>query len=625
MLQAIRSKASSLVVKLLFGLLVISFGIWGIGDIFRTRGVDSTVATVGDRKIDAAQVNEAMREQLDQLRAMLRGAPIDLDQLKQHGFGDEVLQRLVNRDLVDSEISRLHLAVDEATVFKAIRADPSYHNAEGAFDPQVFKYILDRQHKTEVQLQATVNADLTRSQLISAVISGVAPPAELVDALSKLRDERRIAQVLTLPQSAAGTPGTPSDTDLAQTYEQHKGAFRIPELRGFTLGVLSIDDIAAHNLPTDEQLKKEYDQRTSEFTTPERRHIQQLLLPSEDKAKEASQALAGGKDFLAVAKDVAGMQEANVDLGMVTREDLPAKLADPVFALKLNEPTEPIADDFGWHILRVSEIKPEEIKPFDQVKDQLAKEVAKDAAGNEIAKTANQIDDKMAAGAVLADLVEPFGLKTTHFEAVDATGRDAAGKSIELPPARDEILRSAFATEQSQTSSLTEMGDSYFLVQVDKVTPETFKSAEEVHDQLVALWQADWRDKELEKQADAIAEQVNGGGDLDKIAGERKLTTVTSKPLQRAGGDPAVPPAAVAKIFDAKSGAAVTARGATGYVVAVVKEVLPPDPAQAVAAQTRLTQQLTPELQQDMFDQFDRALRERYPVTVNAENLARAF
>jgi peptidyl-prolyl cis-trans isomerase D len=626
MLQAIRSKASSLVVKILFGLLVISFGIWGIGDIFRTRGVDNTVATVGDRKIDAAEVNQAMRDAVEQLRAMFRGAPIDIEQLKQHGFGDEVLQRLVNRDLVDLEISRLRLAVDQDTVFKAIRADPAYHNGEGAFDPQVFKYQLDRQHKTEAQLQATVNADLTRSQLISAIVSGVAAPAALVDTLSKLRNERRVAEIATLPASAAGTPGAPSDADLAQTYEQHKGAFRVPELRSFTVGVLSLDDIAAHNEPTDEQLHAAYQERSADFTTPEQRHLQQMLLPNEAKAKEAADALAGGKDFVTVATEVAGMPAANVDLGSFTRDDLPAKLAEPVFALKLNETTAPIEDEVGWHILRVSEIKPEATKPFDEVKDTLAKDLAKDAAGNEIAKTANQIDDKMAGGAAFGDVVQGFGLKTTRLENVDANGHDAAGKTIDLPQPREDILRAAFSTDSGQTSPLTEMGENgYFLVQVDKVTPETFKPADEVHDQLVAFWQADWRDKTLEKQAGEIAEQVNAGGALDKIASERKLKTATSQPLQRSGGDTTVPPAAVAKIFEAKPGTAVVARSADGYVVAVVKEVLPPDPAQEGAAATRLSQQLTPELQEDLFQEFDKALRDRYPVTVNSANLARAF
>src|SRR5579883_497039 len=105
MLQVIRSKASSLIVKILFGLLVVSFGIWGIGDIFRNRSVDTTVATVGDRKIDTQELAQEVRQDAERIRGMFRGASLTPEQLKQFGVVDTALQRLVNRNLIDLEIS----------------------------------------------------------------------------------------------------------------------------------------------------------------------------------------------------------------------------------------------------------------------------------------------------------------------------------------------------------------------------------------------------------------------------------------------------------------------------------------------------------------------------------------
>src|SRR5258708_27961624 len=99
MLSALRSKASSLPVKLLFGLLVIAFAIWGIGDIFRNRGADTTVATVGSRKIDQHQLVQAINEDSEQLRGMFGAARPDPEQLKQPGIVDNALQPLINRGL----------------------------------------------------------------------------------------------------------------------------------------------------------------------------------------------------------------------------------------------------------------------------------------------------------------------------------------------------------------------------------------------------------------------------------------------------------------------------------------------------------------------------------------------
>jgi peptidyl-prolyl cis-trans isomerase D len=625
MLQSIRAWSNSLVVKLMFGGLILSFGVWGIGDIFRNRGVDTTVATVGGRKIDTQEVNRAVQESFDQMRNMFRGAPIDLEQLKQRGFVNDVLERIVDRDLVDLESVRLGLALGDATVRQAILSTRAFQDKDGTFDRNLYVNELAREHKSESEFESELRADLVRSQLASAVISGVAPPAELVDALYRLRAERRVAQVATVPASAVPEPGTPSDADLAAAYDQHKAAFRVPELRSFSLAVLSLEDLAAQIKPADDKLRDDYQQRLSEFRTPERRRLQQILVPDEAKAKAAAALLGGGKDFAEVAKEVAGTPADEVDLDYFTRDDLPPKLGEAAFALKLHATTEPIQDELGWHILRVTDIKPEETKSFDAVKAQLAADAARDAAGDEIATLANQIDDKLAGGASFADIVANFSLKVTKVENVDKEGRDADGNAVKLPQPTDDVLHVAFETAADQTSQLTELGQAgYFLLNVDKVTPETFKALDAVRPEVLSFWQADQRQAALEKTAADIAEQVNGGAKLADLAAARKLTVVTSKPLQRSGGDPAVPPALVAKLFEAKPGTAVYARAADGYAVAVVTDVMPPDPAQQGSEQEKLTQQLTPALQDDLFQEFNRALRDRYPVTVNPDALAHA-
>ena len=290
----------------------------------------------------------------------------------------------------------------------------------------------------------------------------MSPPEQLVDALYQLRAERRVAEVATVPATAVPAPGAPSDSDLAAAYDQHKADnFRVPELRSFSLAILGNDDIAKGIKPSDDKLREDYQARIAEFTTPERRHLQQILLPDEAKAKEAAQLLAGGKDFAEVAKEVAGMPADKLDLDFFARDDLPPKLGDAAFALKVNETTEPIEDELGWHILRVTEIKPEETTPFEAVKDKLAADAARDAAGDQVATMANSIDDKLAGGAAFADIVSSFGLKVTKSK---TSIRTAA-----MPPAsrwncRSPATRSSdrFRHRRGPDSQLSELGRRLF-------------------------------------------------------------------------------------------------------------------------------------------------------------------
>jgi len=626
MLQAIRSKASSFVVKLLFGILVVSFGIWGIGDIFRNRGTDTTVATVGGKKIDAQELNQEVRREAERLRAAMRGATLEPEQLKQFGIVDTSLQRLINRDLIDLEIDHLQLALGDDTVRQAIVANPAFHNQTGQFDRVLYKQLIANQRMSEAQFERQLRDDMVRVELNAAIGDGVTPPPELVDTLYKSRAERRVADVAVVPATAVPEPGMPDDADVTKTYEQHQDQFRVPELRSFGAGLLLLDDIAAGITVPEEKLREEYQARISEFHMPEQRHLQQLLLSDEAKAKEAADALAGGKDFAQVAQEYAGAAPDSLDLGFATRAEMPAALGDAAFALKPGEVTKPIEDSFGWHIVRVSEVKPEETEPFDAVKEKLAKDVARDMAGDQLAKQANQVEDAIAGGTPFAEIVQRFGLKLSKLENVDAGGRNAEGTPVELPQGGDAILRTAFSTAAGQVSQLGELGENgYYVVDVEKVTPSTVKPLDEVRAQVVELWQQETRDAALASLAKEIAGQVGEGKGLADLAKARSFQTFTTQPLPRSGGDPKVPPVLVARLFEAKPGGVVSAKGTDGYLVAQLKDILPPDTSTQAVGTARLSQQLGAQMQDDLLRQYDQALRDRYPVSIDQAAVARAF
>jgi len=626
MLQAIRSKASSFVVKLLFGILVVSFGIWGIGDIFRNRGVDTAVATVGGKKIDAQELNQEVRREAERLRAAMHGAQLEPEQLKQFGIVDTSLQRLINRDLIDLEIDHLQLALSDDTVRQAIIANPAFHTQAGQFDRILYKQLIANQHMSEAQFERQLREDMVRVELNAAIGDGVTAPPELVDTLYKSRAERRVADVAMVPTSAVPEPGTPNDGDVAKTYEQHQDQFRVPELRSFNTALLLLDDIAAGITVPEEKLREEYQNRISEFHAPEQRHLQQMLLSDEGKAKEAEAALAAGKDFAEVAKEVADATPESLDLGFTTREEMPPALGDAAFALKPGEVTKPIEDSFGWHIVRLVEVKPEETQPFEAVKEKLVKEVARDMAGDQIAKLANQVDDAVAGGTPFAEIVQRFGLKLSKIENVDAGGRNADGKPVDLPQGSDAILRTAFASPAGQVSQLNELGESgYYMVEVEKVTPSAMKPLDEVRQQVVALWQQETRDAALASLAKEIAGEVGEGKSLGDVAKVRSFQTFTTQPLPRSGGAPKVPPVLVARLFEAKAGGVVSAKGDDGYLVAQLKEILPPDPATEAAGTARLSQQLGAQMQDDLLREYDEALRDRYPVSIDQAAVARAF
>ena len=621
MLQAIRSKAETYIIKVLFALLTASFALWGIGDIFRNWGIDTSVAKVGSRDIGVDQVSKEARAEIDQLRQVLPNG-IDADQAKQLGILNTAVERIISGTLLDLETQRLHLLVSNDAIRQTIMNDPTFKGQQGSFDRARYIQLLAANQLNESTYEASVRTQMIRNQLTDAVSDGMSPPAAMIDALYRSRAERRIADIVTLTPTAVPAAPTPTDDQISAYYDAHKDAFRSPEERAITIATLRLDDVASTITVTPEKLKAEYDSRQGDYQQAEQRDIQQMLLPDEATAKAAKAQLDSGKDFASVAKTLANADAASTDLGWVKKDDLPEQLGGVAFSMPKGKASDPVQTTFGWHILMVTDIKQAATQSLDSVKDALTKDIQRDSAGDTIAKTANDIDDASAGGAAFEQIVQKFGLKTQTIATLDAQGRGADGKPVDLPQPSDAVLQAAFTAGQNETSPLSELGeDGYFLVHVDKVTPAEVRPLADAKKDVIVAWQAEQQKTALEKLAASMVGDVNGGKSLKDVAAAHKLTMTTSEPLSRTSDAPTAPPSLIAALFGAKPNGAVSAASGDNVVVAQLKSVQPADPAQDQAGVKQLTDQLSASMKSDMLDAYTRTLRTTFPVQINQTNL----
>ncbi len=625
MLQAIRSKAGSFVVKLLFVLLILTFGIWGIGDIFRTASSDTSIATVGDHSVRADELQTALRRALEQLSARF-GSAIDLQQAKQLGLIDQTLGQLIDRSLVDQEVARLKLDISDDLIRNVITANPNFRGSDGRFDRGLFNALLAANRLTEEQYVALLRHDIPRNDLLHAVTAGAVAPQSMVDLLYRYQNEKRTADIVSLPIAAVGDVGQPSETALKSFYEAHQDLFRAPEYRGFTVASLSPSDIAKDIEIPEAKLKDEYEQRQDELQLPERRDVEQILAPSEEKAKEAEAALAAGKDWREVATTIAGQDPDTIDLGLLKREEMPSALADAVFELPLNQPSEAVKTPLGWHILRTVKIEPPMTQTFDQTKAKLEADLTHQEAVDRIYKVANKVDDALAGGTTIEDVAAKFGLKTTATAAADASSHDLEDKPVALPASSDDVMKLAFATNEGQTSRVTETPDGAIVVlRTNKVIASAIKPLDEVKEKAVAAWQADQRRERVAKQAEELSAAVKPEAKLATIATEKGLKAATSPPfMRRPGRDDAVPPALVGKLFAAKPGEVVIGSDGTGSYVAQLDEVQRPENV-SQSATADLAREIAAGQQADLGQEFTQALRARFPVEIHREALDKLF
>jgi|HubBroStandDraft_1064217.scaffolds.fasta_scaffold00762_17 peptidyl-prolyl cis-trans isomerase D len=625
MLQLIRSKAGSFVVKVLFVLLIGSFGLWGVGDFLRQAPRDATVITVGSESFQGDRLQKEFQKSFERMRQMV-GGNLDIDQARAFGLAERTVDTMVANALFDQEANRLHVVIGDPQIAHEIAAIPGLKMPDGSVNRVAFLSGLAQARLTEAQYVAMTRDDLRRQTVDSVATATPNAPKVLVDLLYGIRDEHRVADYVFLATSAVKDLPAPDDSALHTYYDQHRDVFTAPEYRGFTALVLQNADVAASVTIDEEKLKAAYAERVGdadhpgEFVKPETRHVLQMLLPDEATAATAEQALAAGTDFAEVAKTIAKQDASTVDLGSVAKGDLPAEIAGAAFDAKLDEVTQPLHSALGWHVLKITGIVPGSVKSFDEAKADLEREQRADAERDALDKLSTEVENALAGGAELAAVAQQFNLKPITVAAVDATGRDPAGTPLaSLPIAAAPVIKTVFDTAEGQVGNLEDVDDgaAYYVVKVDSVTAPALRPFEAVKDQVVAGWTADQRTAKVTAEAKELAEAVKPDMTLAQLAAARKLELKTTEPFTRSNERhlALLPSDAIAGLFKADLGGVATGTASDGEFVAQLKDIRPAGADAAATAQ--LKKQLDQELGSEMLEEFQLALRDRYAVDIN--------
>lgn len=615
LLQAIRGKAATWIVKILFILLIISFGAWGVTDYLNRSTHPVAVATVGKAEIRPADLNAAVERERERLRAYF-GA-LDRDQMRQLGLTDQALDQMITRLLIEQEAGRLGVTISDAVVRQAIQSSKAFQNEVGQFDRNKFAGLISRAGYSEDRFIAEMRRDLTRSQIVSAVTGGLAVPAILTDTLARYRGEKRVAALLSVGFDSVQPPPDPDAEALAKYHDANKSRFMIPELRKISYILLSVPALASEIAIAEDDLRTAYDGRLSEFTQPERRQIDQLLFADEAAAKQAADKIAAGGSF----RDVGGEY---ADLGEIVATDLPAALADAAFALPSGGVTAPIRSDFGWHLFATRAITPQQQSSFDEVRGRLQAELARDKALDRAFEISNRIDEKLAGGASLEDVANQNGLTVRTTGAVDRSGRPLTGDIPADFPASPQLMGSAFGLASGESTGLLEIRqpvDGFIALRVDEITPATPKSLEAARDDVLAAWRDEQRANLAKERADALAERLRAGEDIEAVGTSVGLAVQTPQPVTRDGRSGDVPAGLISDLFAATPGQVVVGRGAGVMVVAQLKAVQPFDATQDTTTSDSLTKGLKEGLSNDLFSQFTENLKTRFPVVINRDLL----
>ena len=624
MLEFLRNGVRTWYFKALLGVLVLSFAIWGVGDIFRPGLVGNTLIKVGSIEIGAQEFASAFRRQMNSLTRTL-GSEFSVDQARRLGVPDRVVNGLVVDALYNSEAGALGIGVADNAVAKRIRTEPSFRNQQGQFDRGVFEQTLAVNGFSEQQFVLRLRQELSRTQVVGSLTRDVPAFSQLADRLYRWREEKRVAKYIAIQNDAFADVGTPDDAALKAYHKANERTFTAPEYRNATYIHLTSADAEGEIAVPDSDIQALYDQRLDSYKVPERRTVQQMIFPTEQAAKTAVGQLSEGKEFVALAKTLLNQDESATNvLGDVPKGSLPDALADAVFSLSIDQVSAALKGPFGWYVLRVTGTKPPYTQPLEEVRKSLRAELVAERSDDVLYELSKDLDDALGGGATLKEAASRIGVSAKNVVMVDRRGNGTDGKPIAgLPKGRD-FLATVFDTPSGEESDLIDLGASgYLVVRAGDVIPSQVRPLHTVRARVVQAWQAEQRRKLTKKKANKALDRIKGGENLSVVAGELGATVETSPAFNREGegAEKNLPRAVAADLFEARIGGTASAPFGAGYTVAVLNEIKPVNVGANRSAINALGDRLAQRIASDLEVQYNNALRQHHTVEIDRQAL----
>jgi peptidyl-prolyl cis-trans isomerase D len=580
MLRGMRKASSNWLGKIIMatvmGVLIISFGVWGIADIFRGFG-QSTLATVGRSEISTEQFRQIYTDRLQQLGRQFR-RPMSSEQARALGFGRQVLQQTLAETTLDEEARRLGLGLSDQTVLKSIMDDPTFKGVNDQFDPQRFQGIVRQLGYSEQRYLAEQRRVALRRQIAGSIAGGVETPKVQLEALSRFQNEQRSIEYVRLGAAQAGTIDPPPPEALAAYFDERKTLFRAPEYRKISFAVMTPDEIGKWENVSDEDAKKVFEQRRDKLGTPERREVQQITFPNADEATAASNRIASGTSFDDIAKE-RGLASADVDLGLIAKSAIgdPA-IADAAFSLKSGEVSKPAQGRFGVALVKVGKIEQGSEATYEGYASQIKHDIAAERARAKLTELRDKMEDERGGGASVVEAAQKLGLSAVTLDAVDRSGRTPDGQPVANIPRGLEVVSQAFNSDVGADNDAIAYNGGFVWYDVLGITPSHERPLDEVKDQVEARWRADQMSTRLRDKANEMVKKLDEGGKLADEAKQASLSIETATGFKRDASQPGLPSGLVAAAFrTAKDAAGQTPdTAANGWIVFRVTDVTVP-------------------------------------------------
>ncbi|MEO1642589.1 MAG: SurA N-terminal domain-containing protein, partial [Pseudomonadota bacterium] len=509
MLTLLRNMLRSKLGLLVFALIIVAMAGWGMTDVF-SGNLGNNLAKAGNRTLTDSQFDSLVERELRTMEDD-NGRSLTKEQALERGLIDQIYNRERFRIALRAYGDELGITATQGLIQQSIDENPAFSDTTGLFDQVMYDALLRDNGYSDRSFRDSLERDFTINRLQGMPAAGLKVPNALARIEASYNSELRSASWFTLREDMLPAIGEPTEEDLRKLYDERRDALREPERRQVTLLRMSVDDFtgeAADQFEEDDLIGYYEAYRAERYTGPDTRVIAEFQFPDEDTARAALGRIAAG----ASANDISGLLSSNI------RATQQSGITDTDFAARVFSRAAGVQSIHGprlingaWTIVQVQEIIEGDAVPYEDVRQEIIDELARDQGINDFYEALPRFDDLIGAGSTLEEIGLDLGVPVFTFAPVDDRGVSEGGAFFSPLTENPELLRQVFTRPEGRTTERFGDQEVTWMARVDTIIPERMPEFEEVRDRLAVAWRAQEQATQMQTVAGEVKTRIESG------------------------------------------------------------------------------------------------------------------
>ena len=473
-----KSKINKFFAWIIVLLLVLGLAGFGLQDVLSRWGT-SKLATVGEVEISTEEFGQSFIREINYISQNI-GKNLTIEEAKSFGLHFQVVERLINRSLLDQLLIDLKISVGDVLLLKNLKTNPNFKNAEGNFDRKKYNDYLSKINLSENEFEKILRNDLSRELFTQILDPNFNHNQNIVKTIAGYIGEEREVKLYKLNYDTNTSLQDFNKDEVRKFYENNKNNYSSKSIRKYSVLNINPSQFLNEIEITEEEIQNIYEERKQNFTQPEFRELSRIIFQTSDLANEAlNKILSNEKTFEQIGKDL-NLNRKEIFFGTYSKIDLDDELSDFIFDTKIkkNSIVGPINGELGFELYKVNKIIPEFVLGEEKAKSQIINEIQLENSLNKLSEMIPEVEDMIASGETLEEIARKYQMNIENLE---------ISKGDELPKKyRNKNLKTYFDEATIDNTDLLQIEDNTFIsIRLDEEIEPIIPSFEKIYDQLL--------------------------------------------------------------------------------------------------------------------------------------------